>query len=1000
MNLKDLPIGTQLRLSLGLILTIVVVLAALAWTQTDTLWLQTKGLYEHPLQVRMAIGALEVDILALRGEMKSVALAENDQDIAMALEDINLREADALRQFTVLYDRYLGPSDDVRKLHDEFVTWKTLREETLRLLRDGWKKEAFDRIKGDGIGGGHAKDLIKHIDKISDFARNKGDQFYQDAETQRIRLSRQLGFMVLGILLLSLVVAWILLKGIKGPLVELTLTANQFRQGMLDSRSRYTSANEFGTLSASFNSLADTVQREIAGKESAARLAGVMLQEEEVHGFCRELLKALLAQTGSQIGAVYFLNASQTTFELFASIGLAENAHATFSATELSGEFGAALATRQIQHITDIPADTRFSLRTVVGDFSPREILTIPILADHHVSAVISLAAVHALSEAALRLVSDIWSVLNARLNGVLAFRKIQDLAEKLDQQNRELDAQKSELAAQTSELTEQNSELEMQSRQLNEANRLKSAFLSNMSHELRTPLNSVIVLSGLLNRRLAKAIPEEEYSYLEIIERNGKNLLKLINDILDLSRIEAGCEELSVSRFSVRDLTAEIVAMLEPLARDKGIELHNLVDKALAPIATDADKCRHILQNLAANALKFTEHGEVTISARQGETDIHISVADTGIGIAADHLATIFEEFRQADDSTSRKYGGTGLGLAIAKKYAVLLGGEITVTSSVGQGSTFTLQLPLALPWPNTLETATAEVSGKSRSGPPSVSSGENLCILLVEDSEPAIMQMKDILHDQGYRVTVARNGREALAEIEKNLPDAMILDLMMPEVDGFQVLGELRSDKRTAQLPVLILTAKHVTREELSFLKGNHIYQLIQKGGIDRVGLLAAVTGMVAVRKEVPPPQRVHRPSRSGKPVVLVVEDNPDNLRTARALLQENYQVIEATDGRAGIDQARLHRPDLILTDIAMPVMDGLQALEEIRQDQSLRHIPVVAVTSSAMSGDREAILAHGFDGYISKPIDPELLARTMREMLSEGNEPVDDNQDRSHP
>jgi CheY-like chemotaxis protein len=245
----------------------------------------------------------------------------------------------------------------------------------------------------------------------------------------------------------------------------------------------------------------------------------------------------------------------------------------------------------------------------------------------------------------------------------------------------------------------------------------------------------------------------------------------------------------------------------------------------------------------------------------------------------------------------------------------------------------------------------------------------------LLVEDNEPAIIQLTDILYAEGYRVQVARNGKEALAQIEQTLPAAMILDLMMPEVDGFHVLKAIRSAERTAHLPVLILTAKFVTTQELSFLTENNIQQLIQKGDINKAGLLAAVARMVAPRR---------RPARSGKPVVLVVEDNPDNLATARALLEESYHVIEAQDGRAGVEQARTHQPDLILMDIALPVLDGIKALQEIRQDEILRHIPVIAVTASAMKGDRGTILAHGFDGYISKPIDAELLKKTLREAL----------------
>jgi CheY-like chemotaxis protein len=230
-----------------------------------------------------------------------------------------------------------------------------------------------------------------------------------------------------------------------------------------------------------------------------------------------------------------------------------------------------------------------------------------------------------------------------------------------------------------------------------------------------------------------------------------------------------------------------------------------------------------------------------------------------------------------------------------------------------------------------------------------------------------------------------VACNGQVALEQIAQAPPAAMILDLMMPEVDGFQVLKAVREKEQTAHLPVLILTAKHVTREELSFLTSNHVQQLIQKGDINKAGLLAAVARMVAHSPEAPAlTTRRRRPARPGKPVVLIVEGNPDNLRTARALLEEDYQVVEAQDGRTGVEQAHTHRPDVILMDISLPVMDGLEALAAIRADESLRPIPVIAVTASAMKGDRETILSHGFDGYISKPLDAALLKKLLSETL----------------
>ncbi len=983
MKLREMKIGTQLRLGLGSILLFVIVLVVLVWIQSDHQWQQTKALYEHPFQVRRALGALEADILVMHRGMKDLVQAQSDQEMDSVLQEIELGKADAFRQFDILYASYLGPRADITTLHDEFVKWNTIREVTIRLCRSGQRAEAVARTKSGGAGGAQVEVLMGHFRMIDRFSNNKAEQFYQAAAAEQSAVRRHLIVESVLILLLSLAVVWLLLKGIKSPLRELTAATDAFRQGRLEGRCGYVSANEFGVLSAAFNAMAETIQGEIQLNARAAQLAGVMLREDEMHALCRAMLTGLLQHTGSQMGAVYFLNEAKTTFEHFESIGLGNGGRAAFSAAEMEGELGTALASRRIERITDIPPDSRFAFAAVSGDLMPREILTIPVLSDHTVSAVISLASVHAYDGSAIRLMNEISSVLTARLNGVLAFRKTQELAERLAKMNAELNQQSRELAAQASEMTEQNAELEMQKQQMGESNRLKSAFLSNMSHELRTPLNSVIALSGVLSRRLAKSIPQEEYGYLEVIERNGKDLLALINDILDLSRIEAGREEVSISCFSVGELADKLVAMLGAQAAEKKIALVNQLSGDLPPMTSDPDKLRHILQNLIGNAVKFTEQGQVTITARHANDEFYIDVTDTGIGIAEDQLPYIFDEFRQGDGSTSRTYGGTGLGLTIAKKYARLLGGDITAASTPGQGSRFTLRLPLALSEGIQTQASTPAARAPG-SGPVPIPPGQGQTILVVEDNESAIIQLTDILQTQGYRVRVAHNGQEALAQVAETLPAALILDLMMPEVDGFAVLNALRDQERTALLPVLILTAKHVTREELSVLKGNHIHQLIQKGDINRAGLLAEVARMVAPPPRPFPAAARRRPARPGKPLVLVVEDNPDNLRTARALLEERYQVIEAADGRAALEQAGRYRPDIILTDLALPVMDGIELLAAIRMDKALRAIPVIAVTASAMKGDRETILAHGFDGYLSKPIDHQVLMKSLREIL----------------
>ena len=255
---------------------------------------------------------------------------------------------------------------------------------------------------------------------------------------------------------------------------------------------------------------------------------------------------------------------------------------------------------------------------------------------------------------------------------------------------------------------------------------------------------------------------------------------------------------------------------------------------------------------------------------------------------------------------------------------------------------------------------------------------------VLVIEDEPKVAAGLCEGLQSEGYDVVAESTGEGGFYRATTEPFDLVLLDLGLPARDGLEILRALR--ERGLRTPVLILTAKHVTKEELSVLKGNHISQLIQKGDINKRELLAAVALMVAPRPEqpAPPSPRRRRPARPGQPVVLVVEDNPDSLRTARALLEDCYRVIDAQDGRAGVELARTHQPDIILMDISLPVMDGVQALQEIRKDETLRHIPVIAVTASAMMGDQETIMAHGFDSYLSKPIDHDALKKTIRDFL----------------
>ncbi len=963
MKLKNLGVKTQLRLVFALIFVCVAVLGAIAWWDTNLLQLQTKRMYEYPLQTRRSIGNLEAAILGMRLELRNWLLADTVEGKQLARQNAMVAQADAEHQLDVLSRCYLGPKLDIENAKTAFVRWAAMRDEAWRQADAGDNAGALDRLDYPGDVHRLREELLGFISTIDRYSLVKGDEIFAESDRLNRTLNLQLALIMGGLLLLSAAASSALARGIRVPLGELTRVAGEFGRGRLDTRSEYSSGNEFGLLSYTVNSMAERLEGEVRLKEDAAVLAETMSLEDDARIFCRRMLQTMMRQTGAQMGAVYLLDEAGAEYRHFESIGLSSAGREAFSSPDLEGEFGQAIATKQIHIIRNGPPGGRFVLTTVGGELAPREILTIPVLSGGDVSGLVSLATVGDFPPSAFPLANSIWRVLSARLNSVLLLDKVRVLAGRLDEQNRELERQ-------TMELESQNSLLEMQKRGLDEANRLKGVFLSNMSHELRTPLNSVIALTGVLHRRLAEMIPKEEHGHLEIIGRNARELLGLINGLLDLSRIESGRDEIRPRSFSLGTLASETAATLEPLAREKGIALSLTVEDGLPPVVSDPDKLRRILMNLVGNAVKFTDEGRVSIAVSRDGGCARITVADTGIGIGAADLPHIFDEFRQADEGLTRKHGGTGLGLAIAKKYATMLGGDITLKSAPGVGSEFTLVLPVVFTAEGHDLAAAGGVAGR---------------ILLVEDNEPSIIQIRDTLTREGHLVSVARNGVEALEQIGREPPDAVILDLMMPEMDGFELLRAIRGREQTARLPVLILTARHVTGEELSFLKFNRVHQLIQKGDVRRDELLSAVAGMLTPSTEKAPggcPADV----KGHRPVILLVEDNPDNMSAMRAILGDNYRIIEASDGGAGVDMARQHVPNLILMNMLLPVMDGGEVLAAIRKDETLKGIPIIAVTAGAMADDHEDALACGFDGHVSKPFNVELLLQTIKGALDE--------------
>jgi len=471
--------------------------------------------------------------------------------------------------------------------------------------------------------------------------------------------------------------------------------------------------------------------------------------------------------------------------------------------------------------------------------------------------------------------------------------------------------------------------QLEQRNVALQEANRHKSVFLANMSHELRTPLNAIIGFSELLtDAREGQFDDATRKRFLSQILTSGKHLLGLINDILDLSKVEAGQMELRLSLVSVAEAVDQVSKTVEPLVAKKNITLLAKVDGA-GEVLADGGKLKQMLLNLVSNAIKFTpEDGTVTIDAMRTKDTVEISVADTGIGIAEADLKQIFHEFHQVDPGPGRKHEGTGLGLALTKRFALLHGGDVRVTSRIDKGSIFTLVMPIHARVQPPSEHARAGAVNGHGSGP---------LVLVVEDDPAAAELLTRQLTNAGYRTEVARSGNDALERARQLKPAAITLDIIMPELDGWEVITRLKSDEATSGIPIVVVSV--VDNPELGMALGAIDYF------VKPVNSSALVERLSRFDVERAPGQRKVR--------VLVVDDEAAN-RTllTEALEPAGFTVLPATGGREAIEIAKSSKPDLVLLDLMMPEVNGYDVVEALRADERTRDTPIMVLTAANLT------------------------------------------------
>jgi HAMP domain-containing protein/signal transduction histidine kinase/DNA-binding response OmpR family regulator len=732
-------------------------------------------------------------------------------------------------------------------------------------------------------------------------------------------------------------------------------------------------------------------------KTNLARFTGMLQGQRDLGTVGRMLLSELAPLVNAQQGVIYQMETEESATMVLLSAFADDGDNGHLRRLRLGeGLIGQCAAEKQRLFISDLP-ETTVPIRSGLFQAIPRNVIVLPVLFEDRVKAVIELASLNAFTASHLAFLEQLTASIGIVLNSIEAtmqteglLKQSQQLAAELQTQQKELQQTNEQLAQKAQQLAEQNVEVERKNQEIEQARRAleekakelaltskyKSEFLANMSHELRTPLNSILVLGQQLGENPDHNLTPKQVEFARTIHGAGTDLLNLISDILDLSKIESGTVSVEAEEVFFSNLLEMVGRPFRHEAENRRLTFEVQSDPHLArSLVTDSKRLQQVLKNLLSNAFKFTEHGGVRLAvsvAERGWSEDHpilsgaasvvaFEVTDTGIGIALDKQRIIFEAFQQADASTSRKYGGTGLGLAISRELASLLGGEIQLRSMPGKGSSFTLYLPLNYVGPSV---ALPAMYGSHASAPAMPLQLSNMVVterpvevieddrdnlqpddpvlLIVEDDPHYARVLCDLSRDKGFKVLVALRGAEALALAREFHPTAVSLDVFLPDMLGWTVLNHLKQDSATRHIPVQMLT-----------LDGDRHHGLAR-------GAFAFVTKPTSPEELDSALSRIKEYAAPRRKRLLIVEDNPAEQFTIRELLgSDDIDVTGATTGAEALELVNKESFDCVVLDLRLPDMSGFDILERMRDTEAVSDLPVVVFTGKELSPEEDARL-----------------------------------------
>lgn len=726
-------------------------------------------------------------------------------------------------------------------------------------------------------------------------------------------------------------------------------------------------------------------------------------EEQSTAEMADKVLGFMVAYLKAGVGALYLFDEGAVKLTLAATYAASGDMKPGEQFRLGEGVIGQAAREQKIICLADVPPGY-LPIGSALGGSAPKVVTAIPLLHGNRLVGVIEIGAFRDFSDIELNFVELARETIAIAIEANQAHQRTAELLEETEQQTEELRVQQEELQQSNEELEERAQLLEQQretlrikSREVEEASRTlqekvaelervstyKSEFLANMSHELRTPLNSLMILSSLLKQNKEGNLSEKQVEFAATINSAGMDLLNLINDILDLSKVEAGQMQFNFAALPVQDLCDSLRATFEPLAEQKGLAFR-VETAADAPALCHGDEQRvlQVLKNLLANALKFTEKGEVGLRIAmpaEGENPLPapalaFNVSDTGIGIPAAKQQLVFDAFQQADGSISRKYGGTGLGLSISRQLAHKMHGDIRMRSEEGKGSVFTLYMPLAAQ-ADTGETAPAPAASpvapppRIPSPPPPAASAESRepvplpderfpaevgdkCILIIEDDRNFAKILQDVVKDRGFDALVAADGESGIAMAKRFLPNAIVLDVMLPHIDGWGVMRSLKDNPQTRHIPVHFITCLEDRQKAMAMGAIGFTTKPVSMEQLNEV--FRSIEGSLAksVRK------------------LLIVEDNSDEANSMVALLEENVvDITVAESGKAAIDLLASQSFDCLVLDLGLSDMSGFELLEYIQGLEGARRTPVIIHSGRDLSHEEERKLRHFAESIIIK-------------------------------